>query len=88
VVNAHRFEPHAPAADTPELRELCRQAGAAEYALRAHQVTGFFIPERRGYDLLSAAALLPQATPLGRVRTASGRRRGRATTLMAERGVP
>jgi hypothetical protein len=57
-------------------RELLRQCEAAEYAMRANQVMSFFVPEHRGHDdLLNAAALVVQAQPLGRVRTATGRRR-------------
>ncbi len=47
--------------------------------MRAHQVMSFFVPEHRGHDdLLNAAALLVQGSPLGRLRTASGRRLGAA----------
>jgi hypothetical protein len=50
----------------------------AEYAMRANQVMSFFVPARRGHDdLLNAAALVVQAQPLGRLRTATGRRRDR-----------
>jgi hypothetical protein len=38
----------------------------------------FFVPERRGHDdLLNASALVVQALPVGRLRTATGRRRHR-----------
>ena len=66
-------------------RELLAQCAAAEYAMRAHQMMSFFVPEYRGHDdpsagsgqaLLNAAALVTQAARLGRVRTAAGRRRG------------
>ena len=79
AVNAGRFKLYAESADEGAndlRRELLAQAEAAEYAMRAHQVMRFFVPEHRGHDdLLNAAALLAQATPLGRLRTAAGRRR-------------
>jgi hypothetical protein len=44
--------------------------------MRANRVMTFFVPEHRGNDdLLNAAALVVQAQPLGRVRTAVSRRR-------------
>ncbi len=77
-MNGGRFKVYAESADAGanELRrELLAQAAAAEYALRAHQAMTFFVPERRGHDdLLNAAALVVQAAPLARLRTASGRR--------------
>ncbi len=43
--------------------------------MRAHQAMTFFVPERRGHDdLLNAAALVVQAAPLARLRTATARR--------------
>ena len=55
-----------------------RREPLAEYAMRAHQAMTFFVPERRGHDdLLNAAALVVQAAPLGRLRTATARRAGR-----------
>ena len=79
AVNAGRFKVYAESADeaaNDARRELLGQCEAAEYALRAHQVMSFFVPEHRGHDdLLNAAALLAQASPLGRLRTAEGRRR-------------
>ncbi len=77
-MNGGRFKLHAESADAGanELRrELLSQAASAEYAMRAHQAMTFFVPERRGHDdLLNAAALVVQAAPLARLRTASGRR--------------
>lgn len=80
LVNNRRLTLPAPAIaghdDTEQLRrEFFAQAAAAERELRAHQQMTFFVPERRGHDdLLNAAALLSQASPLGRHRTAVGRR--------------
>ena len=83
AVNGGRFKLHAESADPVAnnlnslRRELLRQCEAAEYAMRAHQVMSFFVPEHRGHDdLLDAAALVVQAQPLGVLRTATGRRRG------------
>lgn len=79
AVNGRRFKVYAesghPAADDLR-RELLRQCEVAEYAMRANQVMSFFVPEHRGHDdLLNAAALVVQAQPVGRLRTAVGRRR-------------
>lgn len=77
AVNAGRFKLHAEGADeeaNDTRRELLRQCEAAEYAMRAHQTMTFFVPAHRGHDdHLNAAALLVQAVPLGRLRTAVGR---------------
>jgi hypothetical protein len=77
AVNAARFKLHAESADSEAnatRRELLAQCQAAEYAMRAHQVMSFFVPEHRGHDdLLNAAALVVQAEPLGRLRAATGR---------------
>ena len=83
-MNGGRFKLHAESACPDEgrnagatelRRELLAQAAAAEYAMRAHQAMTFFVPERSGHDdLLNAAALVVQAAPLARLRTASGRR--------------
>lgn len=79
AVNSSRFKLYADSADDGAnhlRRELLHQCEAAEYAMRAHQVMSFFVPERRGHDdLLNAAALVVQAQPIGAIRTASGRRR-------------
>ncbi len=79
AVNGGRFKLHTESADAEAnalRRELLAQAASAEYAMRAHQAMTFFVPERRGHDdLLNAAALVAQASPLGRLRTAEGRRR-------------
>ena len=87
AVNAGRFTIHAESAAPDEggnagandlRRELLRQCEVAEYAMRAHHVMSFFVPERRGHDdLLNAAALVVQAQPLDRLRMATGRRRSR-----------
>ncbi|MCC6175893.1 MAG: hypothetical protein IT305_11360 [Chloroflexi bacterium] len=78
VVNGGRFKLYAESADAEAnllRRELLAQCEAAEYAMRANQVMSFFVPERRGHDdLLNAAALVVQARPLGRLRSASGHR--------------
>ncbi|HZO25328.1 MAG TPA: hypothetical protein VFH48_04970 [Chloroflexota bacterium] len=77
--NGGRFKLHAESADAVAndlRRELLRQCEAAEYAMRANQVMSFFVPEHRGHDdLLNAAALVVQAQPIDRLRTATGRRR-------------
>jgi hypothetical protein len=79
AVNGGRLKLHAESADSEAnalRRELLAQAASAEYAMRAHQAMTFFVPERRGHDdLLNAAALVVQAAPLGRLRTATARRR-------------
>lgn len=79
AVNGKRFTVYAESADLAAndlRRELLRQCADAEYAMRAHQVMNFFVPERRGHDdLLNAAALLVQAQPVSALRTATGRRR-------------
>jgi hypothetical protein len=79
AVNGGRFKLHAESADAAAndlRRELLRQCEAAEYAMRAHQVMTFFVPEQRGHDdLLNAAALVVQAQPVQAVRSAVGRRR-------------
>jgi hypothetical protein len=79
AVNARRFTVYAESADPAAndlRRELLRQCEFAEYAMRAHQVMSFFVPEHRGHDdLLNAAALVVQAQPIGAVRSAAGRRR-------------
>jgi hypothetical protein len=81
AVNGGRFTLHAESTDAQAndlRRELLRQCEAAEYAMRANQVMRFFVPEHRGHDdLLNAAALVVQAQTLGRIRTATGRRRTR-----------
>jgi hypothetical protein len=84
AVNGGRFKLYAECADSPKhtysdandaRRELLRQVESAEYAMRAHQVMSFFVPDHRGHDdLLNAAALLVQAAPLTRIRAATGRR--------------
>ena len=78
AVNGGRFTLYAESADPGAndlRRELLRQCERAEYAMRANQVMRFFVPDRRGHDdLLNAAALVVQAQPLGRLRTAAGRR--------------
>lgn len=80
AVNGGRLKLHAESADSEAndaRRELLAQCAAAEYAMRAHQVMSFFVPEHRGHDdLLNAAALVTQAAPLGRLRQAAGRRQG------------
>lgn len=79
AVNSGRLKVHAESSDPAanELRrELLRQCEQAEYAMRAHQVMSFFVPEQRGHDdLLNAAALLVQAQPVSALRSATGRRR-------------
>jgi hypothetical protein len=79
AVNSGRFTLYGESADIAAndlRRELLRQCEAAEYAMRAHQVMSFFVPEHRGHDdLLNAAALVVQAQAIGAVRTATGRRR-------------
>jgi hypothetical protein len=80
AVNGGRFKLHSESAEDHEdndlRRELLRQCEVAEYAMRANQVMSFFVPEPRGHDdLLNAAALVVQAQPVSRLRTASGRRR-------------
>jgi hypothetical protein len=50
--------------------------------MRANQVMTFFVPQHRGHDdLLNAAALVVQAQPLDRLRTAVGHRRASQTDL-------
>jgi hypothetical protein len=69
--DAHNSPPIGP--NRSLVDELLRQCAAAEYALRAHQTMAFFVPDARGHDdLLNALALLTQAAPLGRLRTAAG----------------
>jgi hypothetical protein len=79
AVNAGRFKLYAETADPAAndlRREFLRQCEAAEYAMRAHQVMTFFVPEQRGHDdLLNAATLVVQAQPVEGVRSAVGRRR-------------
>ena len=79
AVNGRRFTIYAESGDpvADDLRrELLRQCERAEYAMRANQVRSFFVPEHRGHDdLLNAAALVVQAQPIGKLRTAVGRRR-------------
>ena len=57
--------------------------------MRAHRVMSFFVPEHRGHDdLLDAAVMVAQASPLGRLRTASSRRQSlgyRAGVVPADR---
>jgi hypothetical protein len=78
AVNGGRLRVYAESADedaNDTRRELLRQCEAAEYAMRAHQTMTFFVPVHRGHDdLLNAAALVVQAAPVGRLRTAAGRR--------------
>jgi hypothetical protein len=80
AVNGNRFTVYAESADPTAndlRRDLLRQCEVAEYAMRANQVMSFFVPEHRGHDdLLNAAALVVQAQPIDRLRTATGRRRG------------
>ena len=83
-MNGGRFKLHAESACPDDgrneaandlRRELLAQAASAEYAMRAHHAMTFFVPERRGHDdLLNAAALVVQAAPLARLRTATARR--------------
>jgi len=79
AVNGKRFTMYAESADPVAndlRRELLRQCAVAEYAMRANHVMSFFVPEHRGHDdLLNAAALVVQAQPIDRLRTATGRRR-------------
>jgi hypothetical protein len=79
AVNGGRFKVYAESGDPIAdglRRDLLRQCERAEYAMRANQVMSFFVPEHRGHDdLLNAAALVVQAQPVGRLRTAVGRRR-------------
>jgi len=85
AVNGGRFKLHAESTEATAndlRRELLRQSEAAEYAMRAHQVMTFFVPEQRGHDdLLNAAALVVQAQPVQSVRSAVGRQRAAATDL-------
>jgi hypothetical protein len=78
AVNGGRLRVYAESADeeaNDTRRELLRQCEVAEYAMRAHQVMTFFVPSHRGHDdLLNAAALVVQATPIGGLRTAVGHR--------------
>ncbi len=81
AVNNGRLKLYAPS-DDPEAeslrQEFFHQARSAVYQLRANQLMSFFVPEHRGHDdLLNAAALVAQASPLGRLRTAAGRRQDR-----------
>jgi hypothetical protein len=82
AVNAGRFTIYAesPACrdaggvEANDLRRgLLRQCERAEYAMRSNHVMRSFMPEHRVHDdVVNAAALVAQASPLGRSRTAEG----------------